>query len=360
MTEEQNINLTIGRLLREKRESKNISLKVISQQTKIHVGLLEYLEKDELHKLPSKIYVRGFVKATAKELGIDVKYALSLLEEAYKDTTPEVKVVAQEEYLPKESLDYFKALKNTALTSSSLVAKIFIAFIFVAILGINIKSYLEQPNDDLKQKLPVVLTTVHQKSKPAVKKVPTKTAEEIAEAAKVASAAMPVNLIHDKKDKTTTVIIPPINKDPTAKPQAIKEVLKDVTKDNKIELPKEEQKKIISEYLPAKFQIIPPAGLQYVFLNAADGDSWVTYKVDNNSIKKFVLRQGRTLFIHGAMVRLFLGNTKTIKMFYNRNLISFKDKSGPANLVFPESAKDQYPDPLFIFEKDGNVKTNTP
>jgi hypothetical protein len=97
-----------------------------------------------------------------------------------------------------------------------------------------------------------------------------------------------------------------------------------------------------------------------VFLNAADGDSWITYKVDKSDIKKYVLRQGRTVFIHGEVVRLFLGNTKTIKVFYNKNLISFKEKSGTRNLVFPESLKAQYPDPLFIFQKDGTVITSAP
>jgi cytoskeletal protein RodZ len=343
-TSEEIVHLTIGKLLRERREEKNLSLKVISHQTKVHIGLLELLENDKLDKLPSKIYVRGFVKATAKVLGLDVKHALTLLDEGYKNVTPEVVTPSQIEHpVHKESLDYFKSLKNSALTSSSLVAKIFIGFIFIAILGVNLKSYLERSTDDTKQKLPTVLTTIHQKVKPVAKPaVPKLTEAQKEEALKVA-ASMPVNLIQDKKDKT-----------PPPPPIAVVPI-----KETVIEVPKEEQKKIIDQYLPAKFQILPPKGLHYVFLNAADGDSWVTYKVDNSEIKKFVLRQGRTLFIHGSVVRLFLGNTKTIKMFYNRSYISFKDK-GPKNLVYPESLRSQYTEPLFIFNKDGSATTSAP
>lgn len=361
-------NLTIGKLLRTKREEKNLSLKVISHQTKIHIGLLELLENDQLDKLPSKIYVRGFVKSTSKVLGLDVKLALSLLDRAYKDSAPPVTVTPSDDYLPKESLDYFKSLKNTALTSSSLVAKFFIGFIFIAILGINIKSYLDRPSEDSKQKLPVVLTTVHQKVKATPKAPVAKMTEAQKEEANATAASMPVNLIQNEKEKT--IQIP--GETPTPRTEMSLQSKKDKAvvvspatkllpiKDKIVELPKDEQKKIIDQYLPVKFQILPPSGLHYVFLNAAEGDSWVTYKVDKSGIKKFVLRQGRTLFIHGSVIRLFLGNTKTIKMFYNKSLVTFQDKSGPKNIVYPESLRSQYPEPLFIFNKDGTAETTVP
>jgi ribosome-binding protein aMBF1 (putative translation factor) len=42
------VALSIGELLRSKREEKGLNLKTISQQTKIHMGLLEHLENNEL------------------------------------------------------------------------------------------------------------------------------------------------------------------------------------------------------------------------------------------------------------------------------------------------------------------------
>ena len=341
-TEDQKAELTIGQFIRQKREEKNLSLKVISQRTKIHVGLLELLEKDELAQLPSKIYVRGFVKSTAQVLGLDTKEALALLDKGYKEKAPPEKINKPDDYLPKESLDYFKSLKNSALTSSSLLAKILIGFIFIAILGINIKSYLEKPTEETKQKLPPVLTTVHQKTKPAPKSIAVKVKPQ-EEDANLSTQAMPINLIQDKKD----------NKPPEIKPPKItKPEMKEIV----VKMSKEE----LDKYIPPKYQFLPPKGIEHVFLNAADGDSWITYKVGNAEIKKYVLRQGRTVFLHGEVIRLFLGNTKTIKVFHNKNLVTFKDKAGTKNLVYPESLKETYPDPLFVFEKDGTVHTNTP
>lgn len=72
-------SLTIGRLIKIKREEKNLSLKVISQQTKIHIGLLENLEADQFDKLPSKTYVRGFIKSTSKILNMDQELAHTYL-----------------------------------------------------------------------------------------------------------------------------------------------------------------------------------------------------------------------------------------------------------------------------------------
>lgn len=68
-------DITIGQLLKTKREARGLNLKTISQQTKVLIGLLEHLENDDLEKLPSKTYVRGFVKSTAKILGINQQQA---------------------------------------------------------------------------------------------------------------------------------------------------------------------------------------------------------------------------------------------------------------------------------------------
>ena len=81
---EQLVVISIGKLFRNKREERGLNLKTISQQTKIHIGLLEHLENDQLEKLPSKTYVKGFVKSTAKILGIDQEKALHCLELTYK------------------------------------------------------------------------------------------------------------------------------------------------------------------------------------------------------------------------------------------------------------------------------------
>lgn len=116
----------------------------------------------------------------------------------------------------------------------------------------------------------------------------------------------------------------------------------------------------MDEYFPTKYRITPTKGEQNIFLNAVDGDAWLTYKVDDKDIKRFVLRQGRTLFLKGALIRLFIGNTKSVKAFYNNKPVnlSINTKSGIKNIVLPEEMKTKYLAPLFVFLEDGTVETS--
>jgi cytoplasmic iron level regulating protein YaaA (DUF328/UPF0246 family) len=61
--------------------------------------------------------------------------------------------------------------------------------------------------------------------------------------------------------------------------------------------------------------------------------------------------------MRGEKIRLFIGNTKTLKIFYNNKLISLKGGT-TKNLVFPEELKTKYMSPLFVFQKDGSVVTS--
>lgn len=74
---------SIGELLRSVREKRGLSLKEIAKKTRIHMGILVNLEKNNISLLPAKTYVKGFVKALAALLGIEQRKAMELLEAAY-------------------------------------------------------------------------------------------------------------------------------------------------------------------------------------------------------------------------------------------------------------------------------------
>jgi len=64
--------LFTGELLRRYREAKGITLKAISSSTRIGVPSLRAVEEDRFEDLPNaRIYVRGFVRCLAQELGLD-------------------------------------------------------------------------------------------------------------------------------------------------------------------------------------------------------------------------------------------------------------------------------------------------
>lgn len=60
-----------GARLREARERRGLSLRVIADATKISVRVLQALEDNDISRLPGGIFSRGFVRAYAIEVGLD-------------------------------------------------------------------------------------------------------------------------------------------------------------------------------------------------------------------------------------------------------------------------------------------------
>ena len=69
-------SLSFGRYLKSIRLEKGISLKEISNETKIRMDTLLLIEKDDLAGLPVEVYVKGFLRAYAKALGADEEEAV--------------------------------------------------------------------------------------------------------------------------------------------------------------------------------------------------------------------------------------------------------------------------------------------
>jgi cytoskeletal protein RodZ len=60
-----------GSKLREARERRGMSLRQIANATKISIGALEALERNQLSRLPGGIFSRAFVRSYALEVGLD-------------------------------------------------------------------------------------------------------------------------------------------------------------------------------------------------------------------------------------------------------------------------------------------------
>jgi cytoskeleton protein RodZ len=67
---------SFGEQLRLAREARGVSLREISEQTRISMRYLEAIETDEYKRLPGGIFNRSFIKAYAKYIGYDEKAAL--------------------------------------------------------------------------------------------------------------------------------------------------------------------------------------------------------------------------------------------------------------------------------------------
>src|SRR6188474_410194 len=60
-----------GSRLRAARERRGITLRQIASSTKISVGVLDALERNDISRLPGGIFGRAFVRSYAVEVGLD-------------------------------------------------------------------------------------------------------------------------------------------------------------------------------------------------------------------------------------------------------------------------------------------------
>jgi len=72
---------SIGRVLKQEREERRVSIEELSSTTRIPRKSLECLEEDRFEDLPSGVFVRGFIKAYASAVDIDADEVLARFDE---------------------------------------------------------------------------------------------------------------------------------------------------------------------------------------------------------------------------------------------------------------------------------------
>jgi transcriptional regulator with XRE-family HTH domain len=75
---------SLGSFLRRERERRGITLRTISDQTKVSVSLLEGLEADDLSRWPGGIFRRAFVRGYAGAIGLEPDEIVRRFEEQHK------------------------------------------------------------------------------------------------------------------------------------------------------------------------------------------------------------------------------------------------------------------------------------
>jgi cytoskeletal protein RodZ len=364
-----NQDLTLGSYFKNERIKKGVSLKNISQNTKISHTNLEYLEDDNFSKLPNKTYVYGYVKSYAKTLGLDQEHCLDLARKHYD--SGKNPVVLESHVSPIQEPKQQFNLK-------------YLIF-FIAFIGISAGIFLFTRSNDEKKVVQAPVET------PAIKVVTSQTPlkKEALTDTEENTTETPEQTVEVKietpppvaKKKEEVVQTKPELKKEEVKPVEVKkEEVKVVEKkeEKKAETKEEEEKKIeftpitgdlyavdltktedqIDEMIPSRFKNAIIAGYQNVFIKASKGNSWLTYKSDDKPIKKFVLKEGRNLLIRGKEIRLFLGNINAIEIFLNNKPLKLTSASGVKSLVFPQENGTKYKLPLFIYKRDGTVETS--
>jgi cytoskeletal protein RodZ len=358
----ENTQQFVGDFLREKREEKGLSLKVISQHTKISYTQLDNLEKNNLTVLPDRAYVTGFVKSYCKTIGADQDYAVTLLEKSYGNTP----LLEEHENIQEVATQQAQSNSNVSIV---LVA---IALVIVIAGGLIWKSN-QAPEVEVTQEEPIkaqTLTETSPLSSSEVEEINTSEVKEEAVIEATPTEATPKkveNVVVKEEVKETEKEEKKVVEVKTeTKPK--KEEKKETEKENEIQfralsLPLYSNNNSMKEsevesLIPSNYRSSLISGKQNVFINATSGDTWITYKSDNDPIKKFILKSGRTLLIRGNTLRVFLGNINVAKVFLNNKPLNIVSRSGVKSLVFPQTEAEKYKLPLFIYKKSGVVITS--
>jgi len=60
-----------GRRMKQRREERGVTLRQIADSTKISIGILDALERNDASRLPGGIFSRAFVRSYAAHIGLD-------------------------------------------------------------------------------------------------------------------------------------------------------------------------------------------------------------------------------------------------------------------------------------------------
>lgn len=110
-----------GKYLKAKRESKRISLREVADSTRIREAVLRAIEEDRYEDLP-QLYVRSFLSAYAKNLGLDPNDLVMPPQNEFKNLT------ISESYVSRPPSKSRKKRSNVRLLLISILIALLSAF----------------------------------------------------------------------------------------------------------------------------------------------------------------------------------------------------------------------------------------
>ena len=129
-----------GKYLKAERESQNLSLKEVSESTKIREPLLKAIEEDQYDLISSPVYVKGFLDGYARFLGLDPNNIILQYQKHYENKTPlKGPVVKQQKNSP--SLKWWVTFAKKKVTHWHLIIAIIVTVILIGMVtyGISLK-----------------------------------------------------------------------------------------------------------------------------------------------------------------------------------------------------------------------------
>lgn len=360
----------LGEYLKQKRIEKNFTLEKLSQKTKISVNILKSLEANDYDHLPSAAYIKGFVTSYVKVLGLPLDEAINKMEYTYlnvlgkpfpalnhtRNMAQPTQVMgrpaspAEESPTPHDVIESGDSIIES--TKSILPIVIFGVIILLFVGGYKLISSVvesevtDHKTKDLGPKIESSSALVKQPEKPQEAKKPEEVAStEAGTNAPAQQSTAPSEVIPEETKPEVTFV----RNFPNVEFKKVKGKLFSV----KTDAPENSDETI----LPKQIKDSVNSDLQNIYIRAVDGNTWLSYKIDNGPIQSVIINKGNDLFLQGSEIRIFLGNVNVTKIFYNNYMIETPTKSGVKSLVFPEESNSKYQLPLFPKAKDDILYT---
>lgn len=135
--------MNLGEYLKSEREKKGMTLEKIADITKISIRHLSALETGKLDVLPSRVFVKGFIKAYSKCIGLSPEDVILKYEEAFNvisNGSPKpVPVIESKPYIPYSAKKEIKAKHVKAPINIKISGKV--VFVIIAAIVIALAAY---------------------------------------------------------------------------------------------------------------------------------------------------------------------------------------------------------------------------
>jgi cytoskeleton protein RodZ len=372
----------IGDHLRARREEAKLSIEKVSQKTKINLNILRALEANNFQALPSPAYIKGFVLSYARVVGLNPSDVITKLEYSYltimgkpfpalnhtrqmsanevgEPATGETKQAISE--APADVLDQEKRAQERQRLIVPAVVFGGICIVFIGLYQLVTKTIDSETNSTVEK--PYGPTFVPSSELVDINKSVEEKAAKVAatEAAKVVAAeaekvAEEKAAQEKKSDDKKPEDVKPNTPGPEVRRNFPDKDFRKITVRLFSVLPDAPENQD-STILPPRIKDAWNKDLENVFVKATDGNTWMSYKVDQNPIESVILEKDKDIFLQGKEILMFLGNVRVTKIFYQNRLIDAPTKTGFKSLIFPESKSTKHMLPLFPKASDDILYT---
>ena len=280
---------TFGQRLKKQREEKGLTLEEIANKTRIPVRNLKALETGDEAHLPASVYIKGFLRAYARELGLD-----------------EHKLVDEYNSIFGFETDKFKMRVPVTPKQNSYKLPVFVIALFlVAILVVGGYYFFKSPGESVLQTPPPPVTDKKaveaEKQAESIPAVPPETSKPVEATGQATEPPRPEQTLPAPEGSISTT-------NQKAQPEASKET--------KIAGATPASHLLHQELPPA-----PEAGPHTLKINALQ-ETWLQIFIDDQEGRQYLLKPGQSVSWQAKKYfKLKIGNAGGVKLVFDNEAL---------------------------------------